>query len=723
MRRANNRLIALAVMLSLTLGAVLSTAQPLNVKQPLNVTQSQPSGVPTPPRTRTSVAADTLHGVVIEDPYRWLEDFESDEAQAWIHAQRAYMDSVLGKFPGREAIRNRLDELFKIPSLGGSWMRDGRIFFVRRDPENEQSVLYYRDGLDGVPRVLVDPEAMSGDKRVSMDWWYPSIDAHLLAYGLSEEGSEASVLHLMNVDTGVELPLTIPNMRAASLAWKRDSSGFYYTRFPSPGEVPDNELFFHRKIYYHELGTDPADDPLIFADEEDMYAWPGVSLSTNGRFLLVYVFSGYTSNDLYVKDLESDQGFVPIAEGFDARFSGFAYDDQLYLMTTLDAPNWKIVRVDLKNPAMENWTEVIPESDNAMQRYMVAGDYLVVHYLEDAKSVVRLFSLDGAYLRDVPIPELTSVFDMTCDYRYPRMLIALSSFLIPPIIYHYDIPSGELSTFMEVDAPIDESPYTAEQVWYSSKDGTSVPMFLVHRKDIELDGRNPTLLSGYGGFASSVTPSFARNSFLWLDHGGVLAEPCLRGGGEYGDAWHRAGMLANKQNTFDDFIAAAEWLINEGYTRPEKLAVWGGSNGGLLIGAFVTQRPDLARAAICDVPLLDMVRFPLFYGATLWTTEYGNPQDPEAFKWLYAYSPYHHVEKGVSYPAMLITTAESDTRVHPSHAMKMVARMQAATASEAPIFLRYERAAGHGTGTTMSMLLDQYTDYYTFLFSQLGMPF
>ncbi|MBN2564598.1 MAG: S9 family peptidase [Candidatus Eisenbacteria bacterium] len=675
------------------------------------------------PPTRISVATDTIHGHVIEDPYRWLEDFESEEAQSWIGAQLAYMDSILGAYPDRDAIRARLDELFKIPNLGGSWMREGRIFFVRRDPENEQSILYCQDGLDGEPKVLVDPETMGGEKRVSMDWWYPSVDTKLLAYGLSEEGNESSVLHLMNVDTGEHLPLEIPNMRAASLAWRRDTRGFYYTRFPSPGEVPDNELFFHRKIYYHELETDPADDPVVFADEENIYAWPGVSLSTNGRFLLVYVFAGYTSNDLYVKDLQMDGGFVPIAAGLDARFSGYAYDDQLYLMTTLDAPNWRILRVDLKDPTMENWTEIIPESTDAMQHYMIAGDYLVVDYLKDAKSVIKLFTLDGEYVRDVPLPELCSVFDMSSDYRYPEILVGLSSYLLPPVSYHYDIPSGELTPFMDVDAPIDSDPYVARQVWYESKDGTRIPMFLVHRKDIVLDGSNPTLLTGYGGFASSITPSFTRNRFLWMEHGGVYAEPCLRGGGEYGDAWHRAGMLANKQNVFDDFIAAAEWLIDNSYTSPENLAVWGGSNGGLLIGAFVTQRPDLARAAICDVPLLDMVRFPRFYGASIWTTEYGHPDDPEQFEWLYAYSPYHHVEAGVTYPAMLITTAESDTRVHPSHAMKMTARLQAESGSEAPIFLRYESAAGHGTGTTMSMLLDQYTDYYSFLFGQLGMRF
>jgi prolyl oligopeptidase len=527
---------------------------------------------------------------------------------------------------------------------------------------------------------------------------------------------------VMDVSTGELLPDAIPNTRSASVAWDRDTSGFYYTRFPAPGEVPDDELFFHRSVFHHTLGDDPADDPLIYEDP-DMHAWPGVSLSTNGRFLIIYVFRGYTQNDLYVRDLDADGGFVPIAEGLDARFSGFAIDDDFYLMTTLDAPNWKICRVDLEHPGSEDWVELVPESEHAMVWHTTAGDYLAVHYLVDARSVVKIFTRDGEYLRDVPLPHVASLYDWTSDYRSPELLLGFSSYLTPPTVYRYDIPTAGLSTFETVDAPIDTKPYVEEQVWCESKDGTRIPMFLVHKRGITLDGSNPTLLTGYGGFNSPVTPGFARNRFLWMEHGGVYAEACLRGGGEYGDAWHRAGMLENKQNSFDDFIAAAEWLIDKGYTSPDRLAVWGGSNGGLLIGAFITQRPDLARAAICEVPLLDMIRFHLFYGATLWTPEYGNPDDPEQFEWLFAYSPYHHVESGVRYPAVLITTAESDTRVHPSHAMKMTARLQSATSGKGPILLRFERAAGHGAGTPMSMTLDQYTDYYSFLFGQLGIRF
>jgi prolyl oligopeptidase len=676
------------------------------------------------PETRVSAAAaDTLHGRVIPDPYRWLEDFESDEAQAWIEAQHAFTDEVLGAFPGRERVRQRLDELFQIPHLGGLSKSGERIFFTRRDPENEQAVLYFQDGLSGESTLLIDPDALGDGTRVGLDWWYPSVDGHLLAYGLSEEGSESSVLYVVDVDGGELLPDTIPNTRAASLAWEVDGSGFYYTRFPGAGEVPEDEVFFHRKIYYHRIGDDWREDQLVEVPDLDMYAWPGASLSSDGRFLLAYVFRGHTRNDIYVMDREEGGGFVPLAEGLDGRFSGVAIGETFYFTTSLDSPNGRLLSTDLRNPATENWIELIPEGDHAMQSHAVAGDMIVAHYLEDARSVFRVYTKDGLHLHDVPIPEFSSVFDWSCDWRTPELLLGVNSYLLPPTTYHYDIPSEELTLFKAVEAPIDAAPYVTKQVWFESADGTRVPMFVVHRRDIELDGDNPTLLVGYGGFKSSSTPAFARNRFLWMDSGGVYAEANLRGGGEYGDSWHRDGMLENKQNSFDDFIAAAEWLIDSGYTNRDKLAVWGGSNGGLLIGAFVTQRPDLARAAICDVPLLDMVRFHKFYGASMWTTEYGNPEEPEQFEWLYAYSPYHHIESGGDYPSMLITTAESDTRVHPSHAMKMTARLQAEQGSGRPVMLRFEREAGHGSGTPMSMLLDQYTDYYSFLFGQLNVDY
>ncbi len=678
---------------------------------------------PPPPATRTVATADTMHGVTIEDPYRWLEDFEAEEQQAWIEAQNAYTADVLGQHPDRAALRARLDELFKIGGIGIMWQRGDRLFFTRRDADDEQFVLYVQEGADGAPTELIDPERLREDAPVGLDWWYPTHDGQLLAYGISESGSELSTLHVMDVDTRELLPDRIPNTRAASLSWEPDGTAFFYTRFPAAGEVPDDELHFHRRVYHHTLGDDPADDPLVFGGGLDMTLWTGASLSMNGRFLLAYVYRGSSREDLFVKDLELGGGFVPIVEGVEARSSGFAIDRELFMYTTHEAPRGRIVRVDLTNPSIEHWVELVPETEHTLQSFLYVGGEILARYLENAYSRVRIHALDGTYLRDLPLPEYSSIMDWTGDWRGREVFVGIDSYLIPPTVYRYDLETGESELAMSVDAPIDTEPYETEQVWYPSKDGTEISMFLVHRKDIELDGTNPTLLSGYGGFAASSTPGFARNRFLWMDSGGVYADPNLRGGGEYGEEWHRAGKLENKQNSFDDFIAAAEWLVDAGYTSPEHLAVRGGSNGGLLIGAFVTQRPDLARAAICDVPLLDMVRFDRFYAARIWTPEYGSPADPEQFAWLYAYSPYHHVREEERYPAVLFTTAESDSRVHPSHAMKTAARMQAATASGRPVLLRFERQAGHGSGTPMSMILDLYTDYYSFLFRELGLRY
>jgi len=667
-----------------------------------------------------TIPADTLHGYVIADPYRWLEDFRSERAQAWIEEQTSRTREILDSVPGRDSIRERLSELLDIPSIGMLAHHEGRLFFTKREGDQEQSVLYVQRAPDAEPEELIDPEKLGGETPVTLDWWYPSRDGRLLAYGTSESGSELSTLHVLDVDSRETLSDEIPWTRSASLAWEPDASAFYYTRFPAPGEVPEGEEYYHRKVYRHALGTRCQDDPLVFGDGLDMRVWTGVSLSTDGRFLLGYAFHGSARNDLYVRDLETDGEWTAIAEGMDARFTGTAVGGDLYMMTSYGAANGRVVKVDLERPRPENWVELIPESTRTIRGLMYVGGRLLVHYLENAHSTVAVYSTAGEHVADVQLPEFSSVYDWTGDWQGTEAFIAVSSFLIPPTVYHYDVETGELSTAMAVEAPIDTSPYVTEQVWYESRDGTPISMFLVHRKDIRLDGDNPTILTGYGGFSVSVTPAFARNRYLWLEHGGVFAIPNLRGGGEYGEAWHRAGMLDTKQHTFDDFIAAAEWLIKHGYTSPSRLAVWGGSNGGLLVGAFITQRPDLARAAICDVPLLDMTRFHLFYGASIWTAEYGSPEDPDEFEILYAYSPYQHVVDEVSYPAVYFTCGESDTRVHPSHALKMAARLMEATSSGRPILLRYERQAGHGMGVRMSTVLDEYVDYYSFLFRELG---
>ncbi len=671
-------------------------------------------------RPIVTIPADTLHGHVIPDPFRWLEDFQSPRAQVWIKGQEEATREVLDAWPGREAVRERLLQLFDIAHIGDLWLRDDRLFVRMRSGEQEQSVLYVMTEPDEEPVMLIDPDELGDGAPVTLDWWYPSQDGALLVYGTSVGGSEDSTLRIINVDTREALADTIPHTRLAGVAWKPDASGFFYTRFPSPGDVPEGEEFFHRKVYYHELGGDWRDDPVIFGEGLEMHTWPGVSISTNGRFLIAYAYYGSARNDVFVRDLEGPAEWRPVIEGLDARSYGIAIDGDFYMLTRYNAPNGRIVRVDLERPDQSNWQEIIPEGPNSMESYMYAGGRLLVDYLENAHERVQVFTSDGDYLADVPLPDMASVGDWTGDWRRDEVFLNLNSYLMPPTVVRYDLESGLTSTRMAVDAPIDTDRYVTEQVWYPSKDGTMISMFLVHRKDMPLDGDNPAILSGYGGFDISVTPGFSRNSYLWLEHGGMYAYPNLRGGGEYGEEWHKAGMTVHKQNTFDDFIAAAEWLIANGYTNPSKLAVWGGSNGGLLVTAFITQRPDLVAAAIADVPLTDMTRFHLLYGGSIWIPEYGDPNDPEEFEYLYSYSPYHSVVEGTPYPAVYLTTGETDTRVHPSHALKMAAELEEATSSGKPILLRYERDAGHGMGARMSTMLEEYVDYYTFLFQQLG---
>ena len=673
--------------------------------------------------SREGGAADTLHGRVISDPFRWLEDFESERAQAWIETQQELADSVLGEVANRDSIRARLSALFDIPHLGDLCLRGDRLFIRKREGDQEQQVLYVQSGLEGEPVKLIDPDRLGEGAPITLDWWYPSVDGALLAYGLSVGGSERSTLRVMDVATRRALPDTIPRTTLASLAWRPDGAGFYYTRFPAVGDVPEGEEFFHRRVYYHALGTDYIDDPLVFGEGFDMRGWTGVSISTNGRFLIGYAVYGSARNDLFVRDLGADEGWTPIVEGVDAQSWGIPVENDLYMLTTQDAPNGRIVRVDLTDPRPETWVEIVPEVEHSIESYMYAGGHLLVDYLENAHERVAVFAADGKHVADIPLPDMASISDWSGDWRGDDVFLNIGSYLLPPTVLRYNLEDGTATTHMTVDAPIDADRYVTEQVWYPSRDGTEISMFIVRRKDLPLDGDNATILSGYGGFDTSITPNFARSRYFWLEQGGVYAAPNLRGGGEYGDAWHRAGMLAEKQNTFDDFIGAAEWLIANGYTSPSRLAVRGGSNGGLLVTAFLTQRPDLAAAAVADVPLTDMTRFHLLYAGSIWTPEYGSPEDPEAFEWLYGYSPYHNVEDGTEYPAVLLTTAETDTRVHPSHALKMAARLQEATSSAQPILLRYERSAGHAMGVRMSTMLDEYVDYYAFLFGELGVEY
>jgi prolyl oligopeptidase len=689
-----------------------------------------------PIATRTQPIVDTLHGVAVADPYRWLEDATSPEVQHWTDQQNALTRKTLDAFPGRKALGERFWQLHEIGSLGVPVPRHQglarRYFYARRDGKQNQPILYVRDGLDGPDRALVDVNALAADGTRALDWWYPSDDGARLAYGVSADGNEESVLRVRDVATGKDLADEIPRTRACSLAWLPDGTGFYYTRYPAPGTVPAGDEKYHRAVFLHRLGADVASDPKIFGDGRDLKDWPGVTLSPNGRWLAVQVEQGWSKSEVYLLDTRAGKPTAPITvvEGVEATFDVVELlDDHLYLRSDQDAPRGRLFSAEVRHPQRAHWKEVLPQKDEILEGAAILRGQIAALYLKDASSRVRLFTTDGKPLREVPLPALGSVGALGNERRGDELFIGFTSFLTPTMILHQPLGGGGAAPpgiWKQLAAPIDPGAFEVEQVQFTSRDGTKCPLFLVHRKGaLARDGQHPqpTLLYGYGGFNVNILPHWEPQVAPFLEHGGVYAVAILRGGGEYGEAWHKAGMLARKQNVFDDFIAAAEWLIAEKITAPSHLAIAGRSNGGLLTGATLTQRPELFRAVISGVPLLDMIRYHKFRIAQLWIPEYGSSDDPEQFKWLYAYSPYHHVKDGVAYPAVLIHTAESDTRVDPMHARKMTARLQAATSGAGPVLLRLESKAGHGAGKPVAKVIDQLVDEWSFLFTQLGMSF
>ena len=676
--------------------------------------------MPSYPDTPSEQLVEVLHGQKISDPYRWLEDGDAPATREWTERQNALTESYLAAIPARQEIRRRLGELLSIGVLGAPAPVRGRYFYIRREGAQNQPVLYWRQGLNGEDRIAVDPNKLNPAGTTALDWYYPSEDGRLLAYGLSENGSEESVLHLLDLNTGDHLADQIPRMRAAAVAWLPDRSAFYHTRYPAEHEVPEGEQHYHRAIYLHHLGTDPADDPLIYRPAEKEY-WPGVSLSPDGRWLLIEVARTFDQTDVYVQDLLGGGPLIPVAENIPASFEGRIAHGRLFMRTNLDAPTYRLYVVDPARPNRNAWREIVaPQQSAVLEGFAVTKDRLGLTYLERASSRLLITDLEGRTQQEVALPALGSLFGVGAEWDGDELFYGFSSYTVQPSVYRIDLTTGASTLWRRVEAGFDPTRYEVRQISYPSKDGTLISMFLVHRTGLPLDGNNPTYLTGYGGFNISMTPSFSRSLLLWLEHDGVVAIPNIRGGGEYGEGWHQGGILANKQNSFDDFIGAAEWLIAEGYTTPARLAIAGGSNGGLLVGAVLTQRPELFRAVLVQVPLLDMLRYHQFLIARLWIPEYGSADDPEQFRWLHEYSPYHRVRDGVAYPAVLLATAESDTRVDPMHARKMAARLQAATSTDRPILLRLESRAGHGAGKPLSKILDELTDAWTFVFSELG---
>jgi prolyl oligopeptidase len=683
---------------------------------------SFPSG---PPKAKVASVEDTVQGHKIVDPYRYLENPTDPNTEQYVEQELAYTRSLLDPLPGRDKINARLSQLLPIGTVGVPQMGGNYYFYTRREGSQNQPVLYVRESLHGADRVLVDVNTMSTDGTTALDWWFTSEDGKYVAYGTSASGSEESTLRLVESKTGKVLPETIERTRFASVAWKKDSSGFYYTRHPKKGDVPAGEEVYYVKVFYHSLGSDPAKDPLIFGEGRKPQDIPEVNLSEDNRWLLITVFEGWTKSEMYLQDLASKNPPVEITTGKNFLYNADFYQGKLYITSNEEAPHYRVFVAEAANPKRENWKELIPQTDAVLQGASVTGGKLFAQYEHNATSELKLFALDGKKLDDLQMPALGDVPQIGGRYDRYEVFFEFQSFTVPPSVYRYDLQTRKTVLWAKVDAPsIDPSAYEVEQVWYTSKDGTKVPMFIVSKKGIRKTGNNPTLLTGYGGFNISLKPTFNRSAYLWMEHGGIYAVANLRGGSEFGEDWHRAGMLDKKQNVFDDFIAAAEYLIAEKYTDRDHLAIYGGSNGGLLMGVMITQRPDLFRAVVCAVPLLDMLRYQNFQIAKLWIPEYGSADDPKQFEWLYAYSPYHHVKPGEEYPAILFMTGDTDTRVDPMHAKKMAALMQAeaknGASKQRPILLRIETKAGHGQGKPVTKQIEESTDMYSFLFWQLG---
>ena len=651
--------------------------------------------------------------------------------ERWTAEQNAGTRRVLDALPSRDRVRARLDELLQVGLLEVPRVAAGAAFYLRRDAGKDQSVLYVREPGSVTDRALVDPNELTGDRLVTIDWFYPSPDGRYVAYGLSRGGDELSTLHVIEVATGHVLDDRIPDTRFSSVAWLPDVSAFYYTRYPAAGSVPPGEERYNIRVRFHRLGDEPEADAVVFGEGRAPIDLYDLLVSRDGRRLLIHVHEGWAKTVLYVLDRATDE-IVSTGEERDAIVRGEWAGERLYVLTNWQAPNWRVIELDPATLDLDAGREVVAERDDrVIAEHALAGGRLVTHELQNASSRIRVYALPGGEVeREVELPDLGSVQGtpggrspgIAGEWDRDELLFGFTSFLHPPAVLRCELGSGAVTTFAKLDAPpgFDPAEYETRQVECRSADGTRVPVFLVHRRGLEPDGRAPVFLTGYGGFNVSMSPYWITSLPFWVESGGVYAVAVLRGGNEFGERWHRDGMLDRKQNVFDDFVAAADWLVDEGYTSRERLAIGGGSNGGLLVGAALTQRPDLCRAVVCEVPLLDMLRYHGFQVAKLWISEYGSADDPEQFRWLHAYSPYHRVADGERYPAVLLTTALGDTRVDPMHARKMAARLQAATASGLPVLLRVDEDAGHGIGKPRSMQLDSLTDSWAFVCSQVG---
>jgi len=672
------------------------------------------------PSTAREPVSETRFGETLVDPYRWLEDGKSPRVEEWMRAQDAYARRVLARLPQQAHFRQRIGDLLYIPALGMPEKAGNRYFYSRKDAYQEKYVEVCREGLDGPERVLLDPSTLSSDGSISLGAWAPSYDGAKVAYTLRGNNSDEATLHVLDVATGQTSAVdVIPGAKYASPSWTPRGDGFYYTRLPVDPAIPADVRPGKAEIRFHRLGDDPAHDPLIHAATGDPRTFLSADLAEEGRWLFVYVSHGWAATDIYYQDVARGDGrWLPLALGLQGEARVVAWRDKFYIQSADGTPRGAVYVADPAAPQRAHWRTIVPEAAAALKTMQVIGGRLALTYTRDAVSKLELRDLDGTHAQEVKLPGLGSCHGLSGRAAEDEAFYDFQSFTVPPQYYRLLVAQGESRLWDEIKVPVDPTPYVVRQVFFKSKDGTRVPMFVVGRKDAPRDGNNPVLLTGYGGFSVSLEPTFSASLYAWLEAGGSYAVANLRGGAEYGEEWHRAGMLHKKQNVFDDFEAAADTLIAEQYTSPAKLAILGGSNGGLLVGAALTQRPELYRAVVCAVPLLDMLRYTEFGSGRTWIEEYGDPANAEDYQALRAYSPYQHVVPGVRYPAVLMLSADSDDRVDPMHARKMVAALQAAGGG--PFLLRIEQHAGHGGADLIRSTVEQKADIYAFLAGELG---
>jgi prolyl oligopeptidase len=693
----------------------------LSIMTIFSIAQSAPLTYPQP---RRGDQVDDYHGTKVADPYRWLEDTDSAETHAWVEAENKLTFGYLDQLPYRQAIHDRLTKLWNYERFSVPEQEGGRYFFQHNTGLQNQSVLLVAESLNAEPRVLLDPNTLSSDGTIALADTAVSDDGKLMAYGLATSGSDWNEWHVRDIDTGKDLPDDIKWVKFSGASWTKDNKGFYYGRYDEPKGATLRDANYFHKLYYHRLGTSQSEDKLIYDRPDNKEMGFGGNVTDDGRYLIITVSQGSSPNNrLYYKDLTNpDSSVVKLLDDFDAQYVFIDNDGPVFwFQTDLDAPRGRLIAIDTRHPERANWKTVVPQGPDKLEFASLVNNVFLLGYLKDARTEVRVHDLSGAFLRTVDLPGIGTAVGFGGKRKDKETFYAFTSFISPTTVYRYVPQEGKSSIFRQPKVDFDPNRYETKQVFYTSKDGTRVPMFLTARKGIKLDGENPVLLYAYGGFNISLTPAFSVPNVVWLEMGGVYAQPNLRGGGEYGEEWHQAGMKLKKQNVFDDFIAAAEWLIANKYTSTPKLAIRGGSNGGLLIGACVTQRPDLFGATLPEVGVMDMLRFHKFTIGWAWTSDYGSSDNAEDFKALYAYSPLHNLKPGTKYPPTLIATSDHDDRVVPGHSFKFAATMQADQAGPAPILIRIETKAGHGAGKSITKLIDETADTWSFLAHNLDM--